>query len=442
MDGDGAIAPPSRAHGPGPYYRGATGPPALLLLEAAALRGKPAPVQDRVSGVASVHLGLGANVPENLALRQRLGRPGHPFGGLGLFDPQERVGEASSPPPPHATKTFLKRTKLDEFEKCARGETSVYFWALQPIYTSQELCTAAEVLVRARNGSSTAPFEDVQALMDPEAPEDVQRTYAEWKATEIVDWTLSTLKEHTMLRKLESIASNVRPLDMNPETILFKEVRRRLAALCAEDRALLLGTSMIEVTEDQECPEDLVSSLEAWKGLGFRLSYDDTVGELASEALGKQGRNFHVTSALAPLIGHFGWVKVDIDWAGFVVFLSHPAYAGRKDVKEEVLRHAREEDLVYVPQGPGLRSTGVAHSALLREFATWAQEVIALGCVIVVELSVTPLDPSNAYALDKLKELGLDIFGEHKAHFRFQGGPTGAQAFTPQELVDHAREVP
>jgi hypothetical protein len=418
------------------------GPPAPLLLEVEVLRIKPGPVQETVSGVACVHLGLGANVPENLELRKRLGRPGHPFGGLGLFDPQANYEKASSPPPPQATQTFVKTTKLIEFGKCARGEDSLYFWALQPIYTSQDLCTAAEVLVRARNGSSTAPFEDVMALMDPEAPEDVQRTYAEWKAAEIVDWTLAQLKEHPMLRKLESIASNVRPLDLNPKTILFKEVSGRLGALSADDRMLLLGISMIEVTEDQECPEDLVSSLKAWKDLGFRLSYDDTVGELAAEALVKKGRNFHVTSALAPLIGHFRWVKVDIDWAGYTVFLSHPAYSGRTGLKEEVLRHAREEDLVYVTQGPGLRNTGVAHSTLLAEFAAWVKGIMDLGCMIVVELSVTPTDPSNAYALGKLKELGVDIFGVHKAYFRFQGGPTGAQAFLPKELVDHAREVP
>ena len=36
--------------------------------------------------------------------------------------------------------------------------------------------------------------------------------------------------------------------------------------------------------------------------------------------------------------------QVDIDWAGYTVFLSHPAYSGRTGLKEEVLRRAREEE--------------------------------------------------------------------------------------------------
>ena len=37
-------------------------------------------------------------------------------------------------------------------------------------------------------------------------------------------------------------------------------------------------------------------------------------------------------------------------------------------------------------------------------------------------------DPNNEFALEKMKGLGIDIYGEHKDRFQLQGGPTGAKA--------------
>jgi hypothetical protein len=269
----------------------------------------------------------------------------------------------------------------------------------------------------------------------------VREVFNQWKSTEIVDWPLGMLKKHPELRQLDSICSNVRPSDLSPSGDLYSEVTRRLTQLGAEDKALLLKNLVIEVVEDEEAPADLAHYLQSWSALGFRLSYDDTIGDLACEALQKRGVNFHTTTALMPLLTHFMTVKVDIEWAGFALFLSHPAYAARQKIKEEVLAYARDHDLVYVPSGPGLRNTNASYSNLLGEFAQWAQDMIRLGKCICIELSVSPEDKSNAFALQRLKELGVDIFGANKASFQCQGGPTGPKAFMPQDFVAASRSL-
>merc|ERR1712003_402600 len=128
-------------------------------------------------------------------------------------------------------------------------------------------------------------------------------------------------------------------------------------------------------------------------------------------------------------MGH--WLKVDIEWAGYMIFLSHPAYNSRAQIKAEILAKAQEEDTVYVPAGPSIKSTGVKFSDMLKEFAAWVLEMISKDHCICIELTVVPTDTNNAFALSKLKDLGVDIFGSHHGAFRFQGGPTGAKAFTP-----------
>lgn len=417
-------------------------PHKVLRLQLQRLKSAQVRVQEDVDGVAASHLGLGSSAPANLALRRRLGHPGAPFGGMGFLDPQKNVSEAAGPnaPPRFLTQDVAQRAKLREFERCAQGQPSIYFWALQPIYDSQDRCAACEVLVRCRNGADSAPYEDVQALMNPAAPPEVRRVYALWKATEVIDWILSVVKAHPTLCNLSGVASNLRPLDLSPSADVFREVKKKLFALSPEDQKLLLGLLIIEVTEDQEPSEDMSALLSTWEELGFRLACDDMIGELACEALGKRGTNFHTTEALKPYLHHFRWMKVDIEWAGFALFLSHPSYSSRSEVKQAILKKAQEEDMVYVPEGggSGLRSTGSTHSALLEEFATWAKEMIALGKQIYVELSVSPNDDNNRYALGKLKALGLDLFGEHQVCFRFQGGPTGARAFEPAALVEGA----
>lgn len=455
LDDGGRSWPPDLASewcGPMASDLGKTpGPPlrtvGVLRLQLQRLQAVQVLVQEQVQGVAAAHLGLGASAPTNLALRKRLGQPGAPFGGLGFLDPQKNVeeasGEAAGPnlPPCFLTQEFVRAAKLREFEQCAKGEHSMYLWALQPIYDSQDRCAACEILIRCRNGADSAPYEDVLALMNPTASQEVRRVYAQWKAAEVVDWSLSVLKAHPALRSLTGLASNLRPLDLCPKGDVFREVKRRLQSLSAEDRALLLGLLVIEVTEDQRPPEDLASVLGTWEDLGFRLACDDIIGDRACEALGKRGQNFHTVTAVRPFLRHFKWMKVDIDWAGFMLFLSHPSYNNRDEVKREVLRKAMEEDLVYVPEGTKLRSTGFKHSELLWEFAAWAQDMLAHNKHIYIELSVSPKDESNKYALDKLKAMGLDLFGDQQAHFRFQGGPTGPKAFEPRSLAQGAEVI-
>jgi len=399
------------------------------------------PVQEKVGDCPAYAVGLGSNAGENLELRKLLKKPGPPFGGLGFLDPTSAVAEfgADAKLPSDITVDSVRFTKLKEFMNCADGKPSVYFWALQPIVNTWGDMVSAEILVRAKNGSDSAPFEDLTAIMDPTAAAEVRDVYIAWKATEVVDWTLNALKEFPILQSLDYITTNVRPMDLPTKGPLFQEVSKRINALSEEDRELVLQKVIIEVTEDQMSPEDLEHAFEAWKELGFRLAYDDTTGEKVCEMLAKKDMNFHTTTELEPILQHFSLLKVDIDWAGYAIFLSHPSYSSRPALKAEVLCHARDEDLVYVPQGPGLKNTGYKHSVMLEEFAKWSMDMITRGKPICIELSVSQDDENNALALSKLKGMGLDIFGVHRASFSFQGGPTGAKAFQPNVLVTDAK---
>jgi len=301
-----------------------------------------------------------------------------------------------------------------------------------------------------KNGADTAPFDDVQALMDPAAPHAIRSVYARWKGTEVVDWPIRLLKAHPVLQRLDFISVNLRPLDLSPESLVFQEVVNRLWALDDSDRMLLLRTVCIEVTEDQEHPHDISVSLRAWQELGFRCAYDDAISELVLDVLGRRQRtseavaHFHTTATLAPLLTHFWLVKVDMDWAGHMLFLSHPCL-GKQGAprRTEVLRRVRDEGLVYVAQGPsGLRNTNVRHTQLLTEFAAWARQVILRRKRICIELTVRGDDENCAVALEGLQELGVDILGSHASHFCFQGGLTGPKAFDPQQLAAHVIASP
>lgn len=416
-----------------------------------------APVLERVQGVLSARLGLGANVQQMLALRKCLGKPGAPFAGLGFFmwnpDLEATVPDADVSAGKNAEFEIVPRvteTKVHEFERCADGDAdSIYFWGLQPIFSADDRAVGVEVLVRARNGADAAPFEDVQALMDPAAPHAIRAVYARWKGTEVVDWPLRLLKAHPVLQRLDFICVNLRPLDLSPESLVFQEVVNRLWALTDSDRMLILSTVCIEVTEDQEHPHDIGVSLSAWQELGFRCACDDMTSELVLDVQGKRQRtseaaaHFHTTVAVAPLLTHFFLVKVDMDWAG-MLFLCHPSL-GKQGAprRAEVLRRVRDEGLVYVAQGPsGLRNTNMVHVQLLTEFAAWARQVILRRKRICIELTVRRDDENCAVALEGLQELGLDIFGIHAAHFCFQGGLTGPKAFDPVQLAAHVVASP
>jgi len=398
------------------------------------------PIQDTVDGIPASRLGLGHSAPDNLALRKILRRPGAPYGGLGVFEPppieEPESLEGPDEAPRRITAETVRNTKLQEFRRCAEGSPSIYFWALQPIFDTQDIAIGAEILVRARNGSDSAPFEDIKFVMDPTAPDDVRKVYALWKGVEVVTWSLRVLQENPVLQKLRFLSTNIRPLDLHPSSLVFQEVSTRFKALAPQDRELLKSQLCIEVTEDQEHPEDIVQSLQAWKDLGFRCwSYDDTIGDRACDALGMRSANLHTTSSLKDLVSEFWLVKVDIEWAGHMIFLCHPSVGSRPALKAQVLEHAREEDLVYVPQGPGLKNTLMKHSEVLAEFASWARQMILKEKHICIELTVRQEDENCAYSLMRLLELGLDIFGTDRQHFCIQGGLCGPKAFEPQQLA-------
>jgi len=205
----------------------------------------------------------------------------------------------------------VKTLKLREFESCTNFAPSFYFWALHPIFDSNDHAVGAEVLVRARNGIDSAPFEDVHALMDPTAPPDVKQVYAKWKGAEIVDWPMRALSDFPVLQRLRFLSVNVRPSDLCTDSLIFHEVVRRLRGLPDEDRRLLLSMVCIEVCEDQEQPSDIKTSLAAWQELGFRCAYDDTISELTCKALGQPCDNFHTTHNLEPLLTHFCLAMVE-----------------------------------------------------------------------------------------------------------------------------------
>jgi len=406
------------------------------------------PVQTIVDGNAALHLGWGNEFPQQMALRKRLGKPGAPWGGLGFFDPQVNANDANIPescrPPVGLTAQMVRAIKLEQLRNCAAGLPSMYFFALQPKYDTNDHVTSAEVLVRIQNGQDSAPFEDIVAFMDPSADLEVQETYAMWKVAEIMDFCPGALMRFPVLKQsLSYIAANLRPSDMSTDSLIYRGVQKRLAELPEEARRLVTSKVAIEVTEDQEYPKDFAASLEAWRVLGFQLHYDDDVGGKARDALGQTSKVFHTPDALMPFLDYFTHIKIDIEWAGYCIFLSHPSYCApnRASMKAEVLQHAMDDDKVFVPRGQNLVDTGASYSKLLDEFATFCKNMFASDRDLTIELTVRENDPSNAFAVEKLKELGVDIFGEHKSRFQIQGGLTGAKTFTPEVLADAAESA-
>jgi hypothetical protein len=411
----------------------------VVQIDIQRLQTEMTPVQAYIGSIPAAEIGLGSSLPDNLALRKRVNRPGAPFGGLGKFDPQVTVPSAvSGEAPLEINADVVCETKVGQFKTCSEGGSSIYFWVMQPIFNSLDLVVGAEILVRAKNGTDSAPFEDLLFFMDPQATPDVCQAYASWKAEEMVGWTLKALKEYPVLQSLHFISSNVRPLDLSTSSLVFQEVERRLHSLTPEDRELVCRLVCIEVTEDQVHPEDITESLQAWRNLGFvRLTYDDTIGDLAHKALGKKTSNLHTTTALEPLVHEFWLLKVDIDWAGHMIFLGHPAC--KPNQKAEVLQHAQEEDQVYVARGPALVDSGMKHSEACSEFATWSRQMIDKGKCICIELTVRQDDVNNAFAIERLKGLGLDIFGADSKYFSFQGGLLGPKALEPSQLAQGAK---
>jgi len=114
-----------------------------------------APVQDRVDGILAARIGLGQDAPQNLALRKALGKPGAPYGGIGFFEWTEELEQTvpdstdchpsclpNSADCHPCCNDFRSQTvmalKLQEFERCANGVPSIYFWVLHPIFNSKD----------------------------------------------------------------------------------------------------------------------------------------------------------------------------------------------------------------------------------------------------------------------------------------------------------------
>lgn len=397
------------------------------------------PVQAKVGDTDATSLGLGGAPPVLMKMRGAMKlKGGPPFGGMGFFDSTTIPADVEFDPALNKmTKADVEKAKLDQFTLSKVSDDSIYMWALQPIYSTDDQLVAVEILLRAKNGSDTAPYEDVLELCNPAASPEIKEIYYSWKLAELVDWPLKILRAYPAFQNLRGISVNLRPLDLDVAGVFYPMLKARLDALDAADRELYFKVVAIEVTEDQANPANISECYKAWKALGFSLHYDDTIGDKAHAALGAKGENFHTTSALAKDIEFFDTVKVDINWAGFLLFLSHPAYSFSKEKKAEVLASARDNDEVKKPGGKEMGVVaGFKHSELLKEFADWCKSMIAQNKKIGIELTVRQDDENCSFALNKLKELGLDIFGEHKDRFVFQGGLTGAKAFTPEVLAE------
>lgn len=325
--------------------------------------------------------------------------------GLNL-DLNSLAGLAPEPVQGVVSGRLLKKTDkvVHEFESCANlNADSIYFWALQPIFAADNRAVGAQVLVRTKNGGDAAPFHDLQKLADPAADEATKQVYARWKGTEVVDWLLGMLKTYKSLQQLHFICVTLHPLDLSPESLVFKDVTKRLFNLSEHDRKLLLSMVCVHVHVDSKTPHDLCDYwLKVWRLIGFRCAckaMDDAGRRHQSSEVGAHG---HITLAWAQLLTPFWLFKVDRSWAALI-----------------------------------LSPSGHIDGKRLEEFASWALAVINRGLFILFEFTLRRNDEHSAKALDALKKLGVDILGAHAAHFCFQGGFTEAKAFRPQQLADN-----
>ena len=78
--------------------------------------------------------------------------------------------------------------------------------------------------------------------------------------------------------------------------------------------------------------------MQEWKDPGFRLAYDDAVGDLACIARGKKDKQIHRISALNDVVDYYTFVKFDIVWAGSCLYLSQPLYAFNKQQNKTAWR--------------------------------------------------------------------------------------------------------
>merc|ERR1712151_1009099 len=119
-------------------------------------------------------------------------------------------------------------------------------------------------------------------------------------------WPLKILKSHPALQRLGGIAVNLRPLDLALDGALYSRAKELVNALDARDKELYFRVVRIEVTEDQVGPPNIAECYKAWRALGYRLSYDDTIGDKAKEALKKDGSiNFHPITRLSNELDFF-----------------------------------------------------------------------------------------------------------------------------------------
>jgi len=233
-------------------------------------------VQAKVGETDALNLGLGGEPGNLMKMREAMKiKGGPPFGGMGFFDSTTISDDVKLDfPIVKMTKADVQKAKLDQFVSCASSLDSVYKWALQPIFTTDDRLTSVEILLRAKNGSDTAPYEDVLELVNPDADAETKEVYLAWKLAELIDWPLTILKAHPALQRLEGIFVNLRPLDLALDGALYVKVTERLNALVDKDKELYLRIAGAEATEDQMSPSNVKECYKAWRDLGNRLAYD------------------------------------------------------------------------------------------------------------------------------------------------------------------------
>ena len=279
-----------------------------------------------------------------------------------------------------------------------------YYFGLQPLVSTTSELIAVEMLLRHVGGGDRVPVKDLLALYSQGCPTSFL----------LQQIRLAVKLSFGPLSRLSAININFRKEDLESSALhaVLNEVRQ----LPLFDKLRLLFVLKLEILSNRIVDDGVMEEsreraiLEKLLLLGFHkrnLSLDD----LTSRLLG--GDSSHRIDRCSSLLPYVGQIKLDMHWAKYI-FLSAPMWT--QQVRDAALLSAQQDQIL---------DQGGSYSELLAEFVDFCLRK-ASNVQIVIELTVTLLD--NAYALERLRKEGLDIFGEHKERFLIQGGLSFAAA--------------
>jgi hypothetical protein len=296
----------------------------------------------------------------------------------------------------------------------------------------KEKIVATELLLRCRNGSDCAPYEDIAALTGANALEEEKLAYAHLMAFQGVDEVLMA-SQKTPLNNLDHIIVNYDKEALSPSSVTFALISEKISKLPPESKRLLVQKKVLEIVEDKPVSEQLLEDIQKWEEIGFtsrNFSIDDMIGDKAAAVLAKTGGpNFHTISACKQLLEKVHYVKVDMHWAK-LIFLTHPAW--RVPERNAAILEAARNNKIEID---GIPSTKITYDELIDEFVSFCQSCIEAGREVSIELTIVPENPNNAFAIEKVLARGLDLLGKDAPFFAMQGGHTEAKAFQSSVLA-------